>query len=216
MNGIECCAGYKWNEITKDCSTKCDPGYIGINCTGQCSPGRYGEACAYQCVECEKTECNVSFGCPMTTTEKFQGFQNRSLALNPEENHEKEKNAVNILQIVSLTFSVGTFVVLVMLLAYKRTHRNGIKVTANPRPENYSKTSSNYQTLNDMAVYSGMAKVQINLNTSEKTFTVFLNTDSKGTTNIEALRRLENKESENACALDASLNGNAKNYETLQ
>ncbi|XP_061169273.1 uncharacterized protein LOC133178575 [Saccostrea echinata] len=204
---VECCTGYKWNDITGNCSTKCDPGYFGINCTGQCSPGRYGEACAYQCVECEKTECNVSFGCPVTITEKIQGIENR--------NHAKEENAVNIWQMVSLGFSVGTFAVLVIVLAYKYTYRNWIKVTANPQAENNTKADSNYLALNNIAVYSGMAKVQINLNTSEKNFTVILNTDSEGTTNIEALRRLENSEPKSPYALEASLNGNAKVYETL-
>ncbi|XP_061169528.1 uncharacterized protein LOC133178878 [Saccostrea echinata] len=218
---FECCNGYMWNDITKDCSTRCPPGYFGVNCTRHCSPGRYGNGCAYQCAECEKTECNVSYGCPVTKTEitrltlhprreQFQGTRNSS-----QESIDKDKNTENILQILSLCFSVGIFAVITTVFAYRHICRNLMKTNASPQAENNSSMNvdKNYEVLNNKTVYSGMANVQINLNRVEKNFSIFLNTEES--TNIDALLQLENMEPRCPNTLGGSVNGSVKHYETV-
>ncbi|XP_062581947.1 uncharacterized protein LOC134243731 isoform X2 [Saccostrea cucullata] len=62
----ECCSGYKWDEIFKNC-TKCRPGYFGVNCAQSCAYPSYGDGCQQEC-KCQREECSVSSGCTGETT----------------------------------------------------------------------------------------------------------------------------------------------------
>ncbi|XP_062591020.1 uncharacterized protein LOC134252505 [Saccostrea cucullata] len=222
---FECCNGYMWNDVTKDCSTRCLPGYFGPNCTRHCSPGRYGEGCAHQCIMCEKTLCNVSFGCPMTTTEtprlarteQFQGFITRNLPMKSQENNYEDENTANIWQILSLCFSVGIFAVIISVLVYKHTCKILFKTKGSPQTENNGSMNADknyiYQALNDKTVYSGGAKVQINLNTVKNNFSIILNTEES--VDEDALHLLENMKSKGPSVWGASVNRSVKYYETV-
>ncbi|XP_062621776.1 uncharacterized protein LOC134283335 [Saccostrea cucullata] len=229
----ECCNGYMWNETLRNCDTRCLPGYFGDNCTRHCSPGRYGEGCSNLCTQCEQDKCNVSFGCPVSTTEiptskSFrvpvmqklnQRIENESIDSLPKSNSKisGEKTQDIPWQILSVAFSIATFAVVLLYI----TKRSCEKPKAVMAPGENSKVTwpsniaegqklgyQNYQPLHNEAVFNGTANVTINMDTEDKNFTVVMKTDQ----NDRGLTRLDTTEPKRN--MGNSINESGKIYES--
>ncbi|XP_061195616.1 uncharacterized protein LOC133203840 isoform X1 [Saccostrea echinata] len=228
----ECCNGYMWNETLQNCDTRCLPGYFGNNCTRHCSPGRYGEGCSNLCTECDVSQCNVSFGCPVSTTEiptpkirvpEMQELNKRSENVSmeslPKSNSKiPRENAQDIpWKILSVAFSIATFAVVLLYIAKRSCKKPNIvmapkensKVTWPSNIVDGSKLGyQNYQPLHNESVFNGTANVTINMDTEEKNFTVILKTDQ----NDGRLNRHHTTEPKRN--MGNSINENGKIYES--
>ncbi|XP_062577924.1 uncharacterized protein LOC134239797 [Saccostrea cucullata] len=228
---FECCNGYMWNETLRNCDTRCLPGYFGNNCTRHCSPGRYGEGCSNLCTECEVSRCNVSFGCPVSTTEiptpirvpEMQRLNQRSENVSMESVSKAnsqisgEKTQGIPWQILSVAFSISTFAVVLLYI----TKRSCKKPKAVMAPGETSKVTwpsniaegqklgyQNYQPLHNEAVFNGTANVTINMDTEDRNFTVVMKTDQ----NDRGLTRLDTTEPKRN--MGNSINESGKIYES--